>query len=204
MRHKLSLVFLILFLAILPVFAANSTLKVKVYPAGEVKGSGPLPYNYRVINNWLHVGGHPFNPANEFGNTDAQIRKILAYLKSKGVVTVIDLCDSKQVEGRYQKLLKEAGLKKYAVPMTADKLPTKKEWANIKSKIRTPVYIHCKWGADRSGAVLARYLVEDKGYFPEEAYGAVISGGSCAGALGGLKQAWAYRKLKKFIYEGVK
>ncbi|MFH1542876.1 MAG: hypothetical protein ABIE84_07310 [bacterium] len=44
--------------------------------------------------------------------------------------------------------------------------------------------------------------MEEKGFTPEKAYQAVITGGSHAGPKGGLKQKPAYRKLKQFIWSG--
>ncbi|MFA5880083.1 MAG: dual specificity protein phosphatase family protein, partial [Candidatus Margulisiibacteriota bacterium] len=146
-----------------------------------------LPYNYRVIDELIHAGGHPFNPANSFSNTDEQVLEILNYLKSQNILVVIDLENTKRIQARYQKLLDQAGIRRIHIPLNAVKVPTKKEWEEIKEAMKQPVYIHCAWGADRTGMVLARYLVENKGYTPDEAYNAVITGGTSAGPLGGFK-----------------
>lgn len=65
--------------------------------------------------------------------------------------------------------------------------------------MKKPVYIHCRWGADRTGAIIARYLIEEDGYSTVEAWQAVRNNGSHAGALGGLKTGPDYRNLMLFI-----
>jgi hypothetical protein len=175
------------------------TSEVTSFPYKKVWGKGPLPYNYRVIDRTIHAGGHPLNPGTSFGNSDRQTLGILEYLKSQGVKTVIDLQNSQWIDKRYRKLLHRAGLDRVHIPMHAAKVPTEKEWARIKKLLQRPVYIHCKWGADRTGALIGRYLVEEKGYTSAEAYQAVITGGSHAGPIGGLKQGHLYRNLARFI-----
>lgn len=197
-------------LILLMIFANACTADLSTcqkFPANQVDGKGPLPYNYRVIDNRIHAGGHPLNPRNKFKNTDEQVSAILGYLKSQGVKTIIDLENTASIQARYKSLLDKAGIKRVHVPMHSLKTPTEKEWRLIKKLFSGPVYIHCTWGADRTGAVIARYLVEEKNYDPKQAYRAVISGGSHAGSIGGLKR---YPNLIKFfwpdtlaVYEGM-
>ena len=201
MKKKLSAIMIGLLMAGTLLAATSEVVKL---PAKEVQGTGPLPYNYRIIDGHLHAGGHPLNPSNGLKNTDAQVRSILSYLKSKGVLTVIDLENTKSIQKRYQGILDEAGIKRIHVPLNSLVTPKKDEWERIKTALKGKVYVHCKWGADRTGAVIGRYLVEEKGYLPEDAYKAVVGGGSHAGALGGLKTNWFYRNLKHFIFEGPK
>lgn len=184
------------------VLSQAETSEVTVFPTKAVWGKGPLPYNYRVIDGHIHVGGHPLNPGTGFGNSDQQVLNILNYLKSQSVEAVVDLQNSRDIEKRYLKLLRKAGLKRIHVPMHAKKMPDKKEWQKIKKALEKPVYIHCKWGADRAGAIIGRYLVEVKGYSSQEAYEAVISKGSHAGPIGGLKQSPSYQNLARFVWPG--
>jgi len=170
------------------------------FAAPDVGGKGPLPYNYRAIDGHIHAGGHPLNPRTQFDNTDEQVKSILNYLKSKGVKTIVDLENTSWIQVRYERLLDEAGMHRIHIPMNAVKTPNEKEWAKIKGAMKKPVYIHCKWGADRTGAVIARYLVEEKGYNGKEAWKAVITGGAHAGPLGGLKKSWQYGNLVLFFW----
>jgi protein-tyrosine phosphatase len=161
---------------------------------------GSLPYNFRTIDKNVCAGGHPLGPNTDFGNSDEKVLSILSALKSRGINTVIDLENTGYIQVRYQKLLDKAGLKRLHIPMNAVKVPDAKEWKLIKEAMEKPVYVHCKWGADRTGAVIGRYLVEEKHYTPEDAYEAVITGGKFAGPLGGLKTGIAFDMLKKFIF----
>lgn len=185
--------------------AANAiTNEVTKFPTREISGIGPTPYNYRIIDENIHAGGHPLNPSTGFRNTDEQALAIIEYLKSQGVETFIDFENTGWIQKRYKRLLKEAGIKRIHVHMHAFKIPNDKEWEEIKEAFEEPVYLHCKWGADRTGSVIGRYLVEEKGYSPQQAYQAVVSSGSHAGYLGGLKQSFPYRNLKRFIWTGAK
>ncbi|MFA6549712.1 MAG: dual specificity protein phosphatase family protein, partial [Candidatus Margulisiibacteriota bacterium] len=113
---------------------------------------------------------------------------------------VVNLENTWSIYWRYKRLLRESGLECLPIPLNEQKTPTKAEWEEIKDAMNQPVYIHCKWGADRTGAIIARYLVEERGYTPEEAYKAVITGGTHAGPLGGLKQGKTYDNLVRFFW----
>ena len=182
-RSLTALVILFVFAASLA-FAATSVCEK--FPAKLVGGEGPLPYNYRIIDGHIHAGGHPMNPKGFF-NSDKQVLSILNYLKSKGVIWIIDLENTKGIQGPYASLIERAGMKRLHIPMSSSKVPTEAEWKMIKEKMKGKVYIHCQWGADRTGAVIARYLIEEKGYSTREAFNAIITGGSHAGVLGGFK-----------------
>lgn len=196
-KPALLLLFLFLLAALQPEAAM---LGVEKFPAKDVNGEGPLPYNYRIIDGHIHVGGHPLNPARALMNSDRGAKSILGYLSSKGVATIIDLENTIWVQGRYKNLLEEAGIRRIHIPMHSSKVPNEKEWAEIKQAMKSPVYIHCKWGADRAGAIIAKYLVEEKGYAGKEAWLAVRSGGTHAGALGGLKKGKGYENLALFFW----
>jgi len=194
-RTKLFLIILALSFSFVSIAATSVCEK---FPAKLIGGTGPLPYNYRIIDGHIHAGGHPLNP-NGFMNTDKQVLSILNYLKSKGVVWIIDLENTKGIQGIYSALIEKAKMKRLHIPMSSSKVPTEEEWKNMKELMKGKVYIHCKWGADRTGAVIARYLVEEKGYSVREAFNAVIGGGSHAGVLGGFKKDLYNKNLLKFF-----
>jgi protein-tyrosine phosphatase len=198
LNFKLKFAAVLLLLA----WSIPSQALVTKYPTAEVLGKGPLPYNYRVIDQKIHAGGHPLNPGTCLRNSDGQVLEILNYLKSQGIKIIIDLENTWWIQNRYKRLLKQAGLKRMHVPMHAQKVPNAKEWEKIKEALKEPVYIHCKWGADRTGAIIGRYLLEEKGYSSQEAWEAVLSSGTHAGYLGGLKKGRPYENLKRFIYRG--
>ena len=73
--------FFVLFFLTTVVFAFTS--EVVVFPSDKIQGEGPFPYNYRIIDDHIHAGGHPLNPKNNLRNNDEQALHILKYLKSK-------------------------------------------------------------------------------------------------------------------------
>jgi protein tyrosine phosphatase (PTP) superfamily phosphohydrolase (DUF442 family) len=178
---------------IFPVFCfAHQPSSAISYALKNVQGLGPLPYNYRVIDAVIYAGGHPLNPANGLNNTDEQAMRILKYLKSKGVATVIDLQNDRKTEDRYARLLNEAGLKRIHVPLSWMKTPSPDDWKKMSAAFSKPVYIHCKWGADRTGIIIAKYLIAFRGYTVKEALDAVSTGGSHAGKVRGIDPAYRY------------
>ena len=175
--------------------------KVKKFKYAQVKGKGPLPYNYRIIDDVIHAGGQPLNPATMYGNRDTYVISIMKYFQTKGIKTVVNLhWTPPMIKRRYQKFLKKFGIKEIFIPMNSQKVPTKKEWNTIKKALKKPVYIHCMWGADRTGSIIAKYLVDVKNYTPKEAWKAVISKGSHSGVIGGLKKSRGYRNLVIFFW----
>ena len=192
-NKKLIVTAVLVFALLIPISSIAHQLSTATsYAIKDVQGLGPLPYNFRVIDGKIFAGGHPLNPENRLQNTDAQVLAILNYLKSKGVVTVIDLQNDKGTEDRYVRLLKKVGLKRVHVPLTWLKAPSKAEWAEMKEALKKPVYIHCKWGADRTGFIIAKYLIDLKGYTVKEALDAVSTGGSHAGKIRGMDPAYRY------------
>jgi hypothetical protein len=168
----------------------------------DVKGSGKYPYNFRVIDNKLFAGGNLFNPVT-LKNTPERVKKYLMLLKIIGAKNIIAL-NVPVNQGRELKLIKEfcAGLdiNFYACRMNSETVPDGEQTETIMRMIEEGAYIHCNWGCDRTGAVIAKYLVLRKGYSGEEAFNAVISKGSHSGSLGGLKQTPTYKKLVLYFW----
>lgn len=168
----------------------------------DVKGSGKYPYNFRVIDNKLFAGGNLFNPVT-LKNTPELVKKYLMLLKIIGAKNIIAL-NVPLNQGRELKIIKEfcaeLGINFYPCRMNSETVPNDEQTETIMRLIEEGAYIHCNWGCDRTGAVIAKYLVLHKGYSGEEAFNAVISKGSHSGSLGGLKQTPTYKKLVLYFW----
>lgn len=203
MNKKIILITLAFFLLTLTIqsFGQEKSICVK---EEDVWGSGKYPYNFRIIDNKLFAGGNLFNPEN-YGNSTEKVREYVKLLKNMGVTSIIALnvpSGSEEIV-ILNEITQEEGLLFYACPMNAEKVPTAEETAYIMSLIEKKAYVHCNWGADRTGAIIAKYLRLKKGYSGYDAWKAVITGGSHAGIIGGLKQDYGYGKLILYFWPEV-
>ena len=52
-----------------------------------------------------------------------------------------------------------------------DQPPRDARWSEVKAVMQAgDVYVHCKWGADRTGAIVSRYRQEVQGWTPDRAF----------------------------------
>lgn len=194
---------IILFLIFLsPLCAKEISVCVKY---DDVRGSGKYPYNFRVIDGKLFAGGNLFNPVGHL-NSEEKVLSYLKLLETLGVKNIIALNvpeNDKEIK-ILEKLCARENLQLYKCPMNGEKVPTGAETQKIMRLISEGAYVHCNWGADRTGAVIAKYLRLEKKYTGLEAWSSVISGGPCAGKLGGLKQNSDYKNLILYFWPDVK
>ncbi len=128
---------------IIPVFFATFTLSLF---AASVPG---VP-NFDKVDEHVYRGGQPSNEG--FQN-----------LAKLGVKTVIDLREADDRAAVEKREVTSAGMNYVNVPMTGLTPPTDGEIAKIFSLLGDgasgPVFVHCKRGADRTGAVIAAYQI---------------------------------------------
>jgi protein tyrosine/serine phosphatase len=86
------------------------------------------------------------------------------YLSKIGVKVVLDLRQHK--EASEERLVTAAGMRYVSVPMTGLTPPTQAETnavlALLEDQAAGPVFVHCKRGADRTGAVIAAYRIDQE------------------------------------------
>ena len=130
----------LLFASVLPGFAQS--------PSGEIK-------NFYQVDQHVYRGGQPGKEGFD-------------YLKKLGVETVIDLREADGRAREEEQLVTQAGMHYINVPMTGLKAPTDTETAKVLSILedgtKGPVFVHCKRGADRTGAVIAAYRIDHDGW----------------------------------------
>ena len=86
------------------------------------------------------------------------------YLAGLGVKTVIDLREADHLATSEQAAVEANGMRFINVPMTGFTPPTADEinriLAVLEDQTSGPVFVHCKRGADRTGAVIAAYHID--------------------------------------------
>ena len=95
----------------------------------------------------------------------------IVWLRSLGIKTILNL---RHYHGRREQAAVEAeGLRYLRVALGSSDAPAPAEVARILGFLRDPalhpIYVHCWRGADRTGAIMAVYRMEDHGWSNDEA-----------------------------------
>ena len=183
----------------LPENADSSSIKFD-----DAGGSGKYPYNSRIIDGRLLAGGYLFNPVNK-SNSSEKVREFLRLLRSLGARSVIllhvPLKDS--FTDQLQQLCDEEQIELFRQRMNDREVPDAKQFKKMLELINAGAYVHCMWGCDRTGAIIARYLRHTHAYTGRQAFEAVIGGGTHAGPLGGFKKVPGNRNLLLYFWPEV-
>ncbi|MBS1957317.1 MAG: dual specificity protein phosphatase family protein [Cyanobacteria bacterium SZAS-4] len=119
--------------------------------------------NVGVINENIMRGSWPI--ADENG---------MQALKDAGVKTIIDLDDSPSLIAEESAAASRLGMNFEAIPLSEVERPSNEQIAQIlrlmEDPQNQPVYIHCKQGADRTGAIIAIYRMTHDGWSIDKAY----------------------------------
>ncbi len=117
----------------------------------------------------------------------------LEHLAALGIRTIVNLRNEQDASDREQKDATARGMRYFNVPLSGFGKPEPAEVQKILSIIRTPgnqpVFLHCKRGADRTGAIVAVYRIQDEGWTTERALEEAKSFGL----------AWWQIRMKDFI-----
>lgn len=120
-------------------------------------------------------------------------------LKEKyGVKTIITLLSKSQLTSWFVKAIKDNWMEWINVPMSKY-APKKAEWKKILAAFKGwNVFVHCKHGADRTGAIVARARIEIEWKNKDTAYKDMLKYNAKVEKIKVYKESFKY--LKKFIY----
>jgi protein tyrosine phosphatase (PTP) superfamily phosphohydrolase (DUF442 family) len=121
----------------------------------------------------------------------------LAALKAQGVKTIIDLRRDSVPEER--QWATELGLQYFNLPLKASKAATKEQTEYflrlVNDPANAPVYVHCKGGRHRTGAMTAVYRITHDGWTAAQAFEEMKNYDFDDGFFGGPSAQ------KKFVFE---
>jgi protein tyrosine/serine phosphatase len=144
----------------------------------------PPVKNFGTVNVNYYRGSQPGKPQ-------------LAALKAMGVKTIIDLRRDFVPEERAW--ASELGLKYFNIPLRSSKRATKEQTDYFLSLVNDPangpVYVHCKGGKHRTGALTAIYRIKHDGWTAEQAFEEMKKYDFESGWFGGPQDQ------KKFVFE---
>lgn len=102
-------------------------------------------------------------------------------LAQLGVKVVLDLRAHDRRSAEEERMVEAAGMRYVNVPMTGMKPPTEAETSTVLALLEDPaagpVFVHCKRGADRTGAVIAAYRVDHDRWDNTQALNEAMSDG---------------------------
>lgn len=127
--------------------------------ARQEKISGTPVENFGKVNDNYYRGSQP----------DAAG---LAQLKRLGIKTVIDLRKDSRAEEPEQ--VRVLGMQYFNIPMKADRAATPEQTNTflklVNDPANFPVYVHCKGGRHRTGALTAVYRITHDGWTADQAF----------------------------------
>ncbi|MFN2499926.1 MAG: dual specificity protein phosphatase family protein [Pyrinomonadaceae bacterium] len=151
--------------------------------AREGKISGIPVKNFGKVNDNYYRGSQP----------DAES---FAQLKRLGIKTVIDLRKDSRAEEPEQ--VRTLGMQYFNIPMKANRAATPAQTDYflklVNDSANWPVYVHCKGGRHRTGALTAVYRITHDGWTADQAYDEMKKYDFNDGIFGGPAAQ------KKFVY----
>lgn len=152
-----------------------------------VEPSAPAIVNFRKVDDRLYRGGQP-SPGS------------MAALRALGVRTVVNLRYEDAVVAAEEAEARTAGLRYVNIPMYGLLRPKQEQIERILALVddpeSAPVFVHCKAGHDRTGAVVACYRVARTKWTAEQAIREALD-------LGMMKIEFAKRAFVREFYEAL-
>lgn len=156
-----------------------------VITSAQKVGTAPLPIkNFGKVNDNYFRGSQP---------TQSQ----MAALKAMGVKTIIDL--RKDYVPAARQWATQLGLNYFNLPLLPGRAATKEQTEYFlrlaNDPANAPVYVHCKGGRHRTGAMTAVYRITHDGWTAEQAFDEMLKYDFNDGFFGGPSAQ------KKFVFK---
>ncbi len=117
-----------------------------------------------------------------------------AELAAMGIKTVIDL--QREGEASEQKLVEAAGMKFYRIPMSDKDAPAPAQVEEflkiVNDPANQPVFIHCRGGRHRTGAMTAIYRMTHDGWSADQAFNEM--------KIYDFEHGFGHDALKQYVY----
>ena len=124
-------------------------LGLPVFAASPASISGIV--NFDQVNEHVYRGAQPTEEG-------------FKYLAKIGVKTILDLRENDSRTASEKRMVSDAGMQYVNVPMTGLTPPTEEETSKVLALLEDetggPVFVHCREGKDRTGAVIAAYHID--------------------------------------------
>lgn len=170
-------------LSLITMAAALALAGATALGAREGKVSGITVENFGKVNDNYYRGSQP----------DAEG---LAQLKRLGIKTVVDLRKDSRAEEPNE--VRALGMQYFNIPMQASKAATPEQtdyfFKLVNDSANWPVYVHCKGGKHRTGALTAAYRIVHDGWTADQAFEEMKKYDFNSGLFGGPADQ------KRFVY----
>ncbi len=140
-------------------------------PAWGASPTVPGICNFRQVDQQVYRGAQPTGEG-------------FRYLAGLGIKVVLDLREHDERSAAEERAVTQAGMRYVNIPMTGKAPPTAAETnlflSLLEDSATGPVFVHCKRGADRTGAVIAAYRIDHDKWDNRRALEEALAGGmSC-------------------------
>jgi protein tyrosine/serine phosphatase len=117
--------------------------------------------NFHKVSNEIYRGARPK-------------KSDLEDLKKSGFKTIVNIENDDESVAREKKWAQELGLRFVNIPLSAYETPQNRAVGRIlallSEKDHQPLFLHCKFGRDRTGLVIGLFRVDVESWAPNESY----------------------------------
>ncbi len=133
-----------------------------VLPAPPIAEHIPLS----GVGNFGRVAGNLYRGAQPSAEGFAELKKL-------GVGIVVNFRDEQSEQTKEQRTAEALGMRYFGIGWNARKEPTDAQVAEFLNLVRanpqSKIFVHCHWGADRTGVMVATYRIAEEHWTAEQA-----------------------------------